>query len=283
MNQARLTELDGLRGIAALAVVAFHYIYQYNTIYGHSFNVPEFFRFGSYGVHLFFMISGFVIYWTITKSVKPLDFVWSRFSRLYPVYWTALIITFFVVHVFSLPGRETDVQTFLMNFTMVQSYFGYSDVDGAYWTLALELAFYFWMLLIFSLGQTRHIEKILIFWVSTSSILTYYKFGIEISPIIKKIFLLDYIELFSAGVCFYQIRMKQQTNYTKALLLLSGISIFSSYPTLTSVGLLLFFVIFFAVVFNKALLLRNPILVYFGTISYSLYLIHQNIGYVVIN
>lgn len=283
MNQRRLTELDGLRGVAALVVVVFHYIYQYNDIYGHEFSVSELFRFGYYGVHLFFIISGFVIYWTIVRSDKPLDFIWSRFSRLYPVYWMALTITFLTVLAFSLPGRERELQTVLMNYTMFHEYFGYAHVDGVYWTLTLELAFYFWILLIFSLGQMRNIEKILIFWVSASALLTYYKFGIDISPNIKKIFLLDYIELFAAGICFYKVRSNEQTSYTKILLLLSCTSIFASYPTLTSVGLMSFYVLFFLVVFNKASLLRNHILVYLGTISYSLYLTHQNVGYVIIN
>jgi len=42
-----------------------------------------------------------------------------------------------------------------------------------------------------------------------------------------------------------------------------------------------FFIIFGLVVFNKANILASKPLVFLGTISYSLYLIHQNIGYII--
>ncbi len=35
LNQQRLLELDGLRGIAAFSVLIYHYFYRYNGLYGH--------------------------------------------------------------------------------------------------------------------------------------------------------------------------------------------------------------------------------------------------------
>lgn len=40
------------------------------------------------------MISGFVIYWSLSRSPSVQSFAWSRFSRLSSVYWAALIIIF---------------------------------------------------------------------------------------------------------------------------------------------------------------------------------------------
>jgi peptidoglycan/LPS O-acetylase OafA/YrhL len=149
MSQNRLSELDGLRGLAALSVVFFHYFYKYGQIYSHSFEVPEVFKFGSHGLRLFFMMSGFAIYWTISRTEKPLDFIWSRITRLYPVFWCAVLLTFAVVAMFGLQGREHGLSTLIANLTMMHEYLGYSHIDGAYWTLSLELAFYFWILLIY--------------------------------------------------------------------------------------------------------------------------------------
>jgi peptidoglycan/LPS O-acetylase OafA/YrhL len=105
-SHRRFLELDGLRGLAALAVVLYHYLYHYNSLFGHSFAIPDFLWIGYYGVHFFFMISGFVIFWTISRTTKALDFIWSRFSRLYPVYWAALSLTFIFVALFSLAGHK---------------------------------------------------------------------------------------------------------------------------------------------------------------------------------
>ncbi len=282
MNDRRLTELDGLRGIAALAVVIFHYLYHYNSIYGHSFEVSEIFRFGYYGVHLFFIVSGFVIYWTISRSNNALDFLWSRFSRLYPPFWVAITLTFLIVFIFSLPGREVNFMTYLSNITMIHEYLGYEHVDGVYWTLTLELAFYFWIFVILSIGQIRNIEKILLFWICMSSVITFHKFNIMIDPRLKKFLILDYIELFTAGICFYKYKTKSYSFITHILLFTTVVALYTSYSTKIATALCGLYFIFWLIINNKAKLLSNGLLVYLGTISYSLYLIHQNIGYVII-
>ena len=74
-NAARVVELDALRGLAALAVVAFHYTTLYGELYGHSGPPPLSFGFGNYGVHLFFLISGFVIFMTLERTRSAMDFV----------------------------------------------------------------------------------------------------------------------------------------------------------------------------------------------------------------
>jgi peptidoglycan/LPS O-acetylase OafA/YrhL len=283
MEVKRLAELDGLRGLAAIAVVLYHYFYHYDGIYGHQFNVPEVFRLGFYGVHLFFMVSGFVIYWTISRSEKPLDFIWSRFSRLYPPFWTALVFTFVVVAIFSLPGREATTSTFLLNFFMFHEYFGVKHVDGVYWTLTLELAFYFWVLTIFCLGQIKRIEYIMIIWIIIASVVSFNVLGLQLSPVFKKFLLLDYISLFAAGISFFKYRIKDHSNVTNVLVALSILSLFVNHSY--KVGLLLccFYLIFWLITIDKLKVLASRPLVYLGTISYSLYLVHQNLSYIIIN
>lgn len=106
-SSSRLLELDALRGLAALAVVLYHYFYRYNELYGHHGNFAvDWTYFGKLGVELFFMVSGFVIFMSLNRVNRPVDFLVSRFSRLYPTYWCALILTFTVVSIWGLPGRE---------------------------------------------------------------------------------------------------------------------------------------------------------------------------------
>lgn len=119
----RIEELDALRGPAALAVMVHHYFNRFDFLYGHWFPVPKFTDVGKYGVHLFFMISGFVILMTLERTRRPVDFLFARFSRLYPAYWVCVLLTFALVRIFSLPGRETSVKDALVNLTMLQSFF----------------------------------------------------------------------------------------------------------------------------------------------------------------
>jgi len=105
-NASRIVELDALRGLAALAVVAFHYTTLYGELYGHSTQPPVSFGFGNYGVHLFFLISGFVIFMTLERTRTAMDFVVSRFSRLFPAYWVAILMSAAVVYTIGMPSQR---------------------------------------------------------------------------------------------------------------------------------------------------------------------------------
>lgn len=86
----RYEELDALRRIAALMVVFFHF----------TLGRPEAklgFKLGTTGVDLFFIISGLVIFMSLTRVKTSLDFVINRVSRLYPTYWTCATFTFIVI------------------------------------------------------------------------------------------------------------------------------------------------------------------------------------------
>ena len=110
VNSLRLLELDALRGIAAISVVIYHFCYRYPELYGgNQFNLAFL---GKYGVPFFFIISGFVIFWTLDRLKKPVDFIVSRFSRLYPIYWICLTITFLTVTIYGLEDREQSLTTF---------------------------------------------------------------------------------------------------------------------------------------------------------------------------
>lgn len=72
-TKQRLTELDAIRGLAALAVLLFHYTTYYEHLYGHRGSGLPSFALGCHAVNLFFMVSGYVIYMTIAKTKCPLD------------------------------------------------------------------------------------------------------------------------------------------------------------------------------------------------------------------
>jgi peptidoglycan/LPS O-acetylase OafA/YrhL len=280
---SRIQELDALRGIAAIAVMLFHFTYRFGELYGYQSTPPVQFTQGSYGVQLFFLISGFVIFMTLNRTQRPLDFVVSRTSRLYPTYWAALISTFTIVSVFGLPGRELGWFPFLANFTMMQSFVpGVSSVDGVYWTLAVELCFYCVMFGVYTCNQMQRIEWIGLLWIGLSLVeeITPLR-DVFIGKLLNLFLILNYAYLFVGGICFYKIFTKTATKLTYATLIASVTMV----PVFTPVdGLLAVFIsygIFGLFLTGNLRVLNARLFVFMGTISYALYLVHQNIGYVV--
>lgn len=145
----RLTEIDALRGLAALAVVLFHYTTRFTEVFGANLTPSISFPDGHYGVNLFFIISGFVIFMTLDRTTRPMDFVVSRFSRLFPAYWAAIILTFSITHLLGLPDKLVDATTAFYNLIMIHGFFRIPHVDGVYWTLEVELLFYCGMFLLY--------------------------------------------------------------------------------------------------------------------------------------
>jgi peptidoglycan/LPS O-acetylase OafA/YrhL len=144
----RLNLLDGLRFLAAIAVVAYHFtVYPYEwgwserpvSIFG---PVTAVTGYGYLGVYLFFIISGFVIMLSARGRTVG-QFVSSRMARLLPAYWAAVLLSGLAAP-FVLDGRITsqNIRQTAVNLTMLEKPFGVPYVDNVYWTLWVELCFY---------------------------------------------------------------------------------------------------------------------------------------------
>lgn len=279
LKMGRLYQLDALRGIAALMVVVFHFFYHYDSKYGHSFAVFEWVRLGKTGVYLFFIISGFVIFWTLSRSDRPMDFIFSRFSRLYPPFWVAVILTFSFTSLIGPENRVVSWEALVANLTMFHEYFGYPHVDGVYWTLSIELAFYILSLLAFFLGLLRFADSVCLAWLSISffSALSGLDFGI-----LDKVLLLKYNLLFVLGIAFYRYWSGQGKAMPLLCISLSIVLAFVRFPLDEAVTIVIWVGLFSMVISGRLMWLNQSLLIWLGSISYSLYLIHQNIGYGII-
>src|SRR5947209_4540546 len=139
----RISTLDSLRGIAALSVVIYHYTYRFRLKFGHDYSSIYDLKIGFYGVELFFIISGFVIFMTVEKCKNGADFAFKRFTRLYPTYWLCLFISFTFLYFFGISAQRPTFTELLINLSMVQYLLHTKSVDGVYWSLLTELIFYF--------------------------------------------------------------------------------------------------------------------------------------------
>jgi peptidoglycan/LPS O-acetylase OafA/YrhL len=284
-HDARVGELDVLRGLAAGAVVLYHYTVRYGALYGYPVpplvHVPT----GFYGVEVFFCISGFVIFMTLDRTRRPMDFIVSRVSRLWPAYIAAIAITFVVVHAFGLAGRETSVAQALVNLTMLHELLHVPDVDAVYWSLQVELIFYCWMFLAYLTGTLRHIRAILCVALLPPLVYLIWRriFGHDPSYLAGTLLLVAYIPYFSIGIAAYNLWAGKGAPYKDLLLMLAAIAVVTLCGRVEDgVVALLAAALFCLIAARRLRGLAIAPLVFLGTVSYPLYLLHQNIGYVVI-
>ena len=289
----RILELDALRGLAALAVVLYHYTTRYELKVGHTsaplFSVP----FGHYGVELFFLLSGFVIFMTLQRTKRARDFVISRFSRLYPGFWVGMAVTLAAIGLMGVPfaGYSIGARDVLLNATMLQRYVpGTRFVDGAYWTLCVELTFYGWIFLLFLSGHLRRVRLAIAALVGLELALHLITNGGDIAapfPLraLRQVALAHYGPYFGAGILFYQLRNRAPGSSALGdslgiIACLLAVAVMRPLPDLLASATC--FGIFALLVAGKLNFLASRPLLFLGAISYSLYVVHQNVGFLIL-
>lgn len=280
-REPRLESLDGLRGLAALAVVIFHYLDRGPGLYPEiGVRLPAAVV-GSYGVNVFFVLSGFVITMTLARNT-PRTFALSRAVRLYPVYWLCVVITFATVTVFGLPGREVSFVDALVNLTMVQQFVGIPMVDGAYWTLSAELSFYgvaAILLLTRATKSQRTMDLVLPAWlaISAASALLRSQSDSTAASLLDLVF--AWSPLFIAGIVLQGISQGESRVVRLALLpVVVGVMALRGWDE--AIAAVVAILLVALAVWTKPAFLASSPLRWLGAISFALYLLHQNIGYV---
>jgi len=287
----RILWLDLLRGAAILMVLLFHFTVRYPQKYvGHALDgvLPFSVGFGWTGVHLFFMISGFIIYHTIQNKKGPLDFLTARLSRLVPPYWAAIavIIVLEYAHaaVFSEPNRNA-LADILFNLVMVPDVFDRRFLDGAFWSLYVEIKFYVFFALLWSVFDMR---KRLYFYLSFLAILLLAAahFFVFKFPLGDNFY---YFLIFWAGIAAYKV-MREDLSVWEFLVIIvltsaGTIGVYRDGNELL-IGIPVFSLLFLVAEraeksFPSAIRLLSPF-AYLGRISYSCYLLHQPVGYILL-
>lgn len=285
-SPTRLAELDALRGVAVLMVLAFHYTTRFGQLF------PEAawgqFLFGAYGVHLFFVISGFVIIMTLDRSERPLDFLVARFSRLYPAFWTAVLLTSLFLWLAGGPVEPPGLRQIAVNFTMLHEFFGVPAVDGVYWTLEVELLFYAMALAVFWTGMLSRVHWVIAGWLAVSALFysplwAAHIAGRPLSGLAVRLLILEYAPFFAIGILFYRIYRRQgAAAWNYGLIAAALAMILAKWPLTVGLMIVGACAVLAKLAHGGLPMLRFAPLVFFGTISYSLYLVHQKIGHAVL-
>lgn len=285
----RIPWIDLLRGAAILLVMMFHFTARYgeknpNNMF--SDNPLLQVRFGWIGVYLFFMISGFIIYLTIQNKSGPVEFLVARLSRLIPPYWAAIVLILVLeslhVVVFDIPNRN-DLVTTLINMAMIPDIMGARYLDGAFWSLFVEIKFYFlfailWQIIELKKNRTFYFSYLILFLFASFHNLTH---------LIPRGNIFNYFLFFWTGIAACKVLTERMP--LKSYIIITALTGISGLY-LEGKELLIatpFFSIFMVIgerVFNefpRVVSLLSP-LRSLGRISYSYYLIHQPIGYLLL-
>ena len=150
-----IRSLDGVRALAILLVMLFHFYYVLEI--------------GWIGVQIFFVLSGYLITKILISSKEKANlngylkrFYWRRTVRIFPLYYTYLFIVTLIFLITGKPGNFGDTAAYLYTYTYnIQPLFSEFSHDAFFthfWSLCVEEQFYlFWPLLIYSFNtkQTR--------------------------------------------------------------------------------------------------------------------------------
>lgn len=316
----RIAILDSFRFFAILSVILFHYyscwLPSKNRLniypYGESYN---FFSYGYLGVEFFFIISGFVIAYTLYNTNKFLLFWKKRLIRLLPSMFLCSIITYLVcllidkINLFPESKKSINIiySLTLINPDILNQLFRFLKINGSYicysyWSLWPEIQFYVIASLTYFIRPVNFVRNFsivgfiiyLINWIflnyQGSNIL-----HLHINMILVNNYNIYFRDLFNIpafilwfllGVFYYRLYI--------------GISNYKIIPFIIMAFLLQLYscvqwnVRYFFIIMNLAFILfiycpkylsflNNKLMTSIGIASYTLYLIHENIGVLLIS
>ena len=295
----RIEFLDGLRGLAILLVMGFHAFARYPELmpYGNEYAWFPPFQYGFLGVQLFFLISGFVIFMTLEKTVGYVDFMLRRWLRLFPAMLICSIIVYFTF-TFLMPGvREVSLRSLLPGLTFMEpkvwaKVLGSPQpiLEGAFWSLYVEVRFYAFAGFLFLLfGETAAIAGIIGMFLLASALgplqALFPGASFHILEIYRGWTSSEHFGWFAAGALYYRFFRTKSRLFLLAALVVALPAALTTNKGVLAINFVTFcmamlVVVFFALaVHGKWLrpILCSRFLLFFGYISYPLYLVHENI------
>ncbi|WP_417234352.1 acyltransferase family protein [Arthrobacter sp.] len=299
----RLALLDGVRLLAAIGVILYHYTAWHHGYWGvepAKAAWPYLSRvtvFGNMGVQLFFVISGFVILLS-AYGKRPAQFIGSRVGRLFPAYWVAVLATgVLIFFIWPSMGEHLSFADWAVNLTMMQNGFGVPHVDGVYWTLWAEMRFYGIVLVLMMLG-----------WVTRKRILAFaaiwplvgFLAPLISSNFVRQALIPQHAALFAGGMCLFLIYRFGHTPLRWAVLALNVVQaawltgrtgssealdlVGYAIPEQVYWGLVVgIFALVAALVLSPLRRVNLPGLALAGALTYPIYLLHEIWGWWIID
>ena len=304
MKQSRFYFLDILRGLAALAVVFYHWRhFSYVGISNEFVKTSEFpfyslfgifYDYGFLSVYLFFILSGFIFFFLYydkikEKSISFWNFSVLRISRLYPIHIITLLSvlilqnTLYKIYKTYLVYPENDLYHFILNILFIQS-LGFEkgfSFDYPSWSVSVEIFVYILFFITCILISKKYITLIFMIFLGLFVMRTNAQIGMGIlyffiGGIIYEI----YLKLYKLKEIYSIINIKNIVKFvlvsTVVISVVVYYAIFDNY--------FLFYGIIFGTLILSLVLIQSRLKynekyipklgIFFNSISYSSYLIH---------
>ena len=270
--QRRFLALDTMRGVAILMVVFGHFLPD-RIVFGQLAHYVT--SLGRGGVLLFFLLSGYLIFRNVERQDTAI-FLSRRVFKIFPAY-SINVALIFLLGLFTAGHENWNLKLLLANLFMVQDIFGQDLLNGVFWTLLIEIKFYAFIALQYLLLRDRGTVVIPLVLIAINTAIWLTRGYASL--------LLTFFPTFYVGIQIYRAECR---NWDR-------IGTLTACGMVAAVALSLFFfdsqyggwsVIYLMVESALlALFLRHDIssraLNFFGRISYSDYLYHASLGYLI--
>jgi len=253
-DKPHLTQVDYVRAIASLMVALFH-------LGGKTLPVL---KYGWLGVEMFFVLSGFIICWSI-----PISYTWKmsgrfiskRVIRIEPPYILSVGLVL-VSHYLLIANYHPNWENVLFHFAYINNFVHQDYLNPVYWTLGIEFQFYLLIALLFPFFLKNWGPFLILALCIIPFFIT-----------IPATTLFGFFPAFALGILYYLFQ-KKYVNITKALLFGIAFSICFYYE----MGFLPLCAGLFTIVVLILPLKSNRMVSFFSKISFSLYLTHDIVG-----
>lgn len=262
-EKKHLGHIESLRALAALIVLIFHFI-SFSDAKGpliENETIRKYSEFGAQGVELFYIISGFVIYYSLTSTSFGIQnypkYLLKRFARIFPPFLGTIVLICMVPFVFGWPFPYS-VKQLLENATLTVDLFKDTQwMNPIFVTLKVEFLFYLVIgLLVIPLSRTIWSYALITFSVLISAY--YFNF----------IDLIHNTPFFLIGIACSEIYRSRNVVLNYVLISSCFVFLYLIYPIEDMVIALI------GVVFLLWITIKSVWLESIGHFSYSLYLTH---------
>ncbi|MFN8431675.1 MAG: acyltransferase [Spirosomataceae bacterium] len=277
----QIRSVNWIRGLAAFGVVEMHIFcaldfFSKEDVFFQKYIFPISIV-GRLGVPVFFVISGFIIPYSMWKNQYKVsnffNFMFRRLTRLEPPYLLAIILSVIVAYIstYFLKSQiyQLDWGALFLHFGYLNVFTGYNWLNPVFWTLAVEFQYYITIGLLFPLIMHRKYGNyfLILLLLILGGPLGYY-----LTP--AKVHLVHYFHIFVLGIAAFKKHTKTISNafFIPIVLISLGFTYnyhFKAYTVFSLITMLL-------ILYNVDIKLK--FMYFLGKISYSLYLLHWIVG-----